>query len=277
MVIIGLGNAGCSIASLFKKHKQYEIVLLDAGKGIKKCKTVEEYDQINYRPRRKAIKSASEGILFVCGSGKIAGATLRVLEGLKHVKMQVIYLCPDLEYSSREERLRHKVHFNVLQEYARSGMIEELIILDNKLLLDIAGHGTVYKYYEKVNHYVYSVMHTLNYCKNVNPEFSSVHAPKEVSRIATLGHGEVEKKEEKLLFLLDNITETSYIININEDDLANDIDLLPTIKVMVGKNKKLERETSFAIWSTTEDTNYYYTKHYTHYIQEIEKKEENNI
>ena len=48
MVIIGLGNAGCSIASLFKKHKQYEIVLLDAGKGIKKCKTVEEYDQINY-------------------------------------------------------------------------------------------------------------------------------------------------------------------------------------------------------------------------------------
>ena len=71
-----------------------------------------------------------------------------------------------------------------------------------------------------------------------------------------------------MFFLLDNITETSYIININEEDLSNDIDLLPTIKVMVGKNKKLERETSFAIWSTSEDTNYYYTKHYTHFIQE---------
>ena len=33
-----------------------------------------------YKPRKKAIKSASEGIL--CGSGKVAGATLRVLEGL---------------------------------------------------------------------------------------------------------------------------------------------------------------------------------------------------
>ena len=269
MLIIGLGEAGCNIASIFKQHNQYHVELLDEGKGLKKHTSVEDYDNIKYNPRKKTLKSATEGILFVCGSGKVAGAVLRVLEALKHVKMQVIYLCPDLEYSSREEKLRHKVHFNVLQEYARSGMIEELIILDNKLLLDIAGHGTVYKYYEKVNHYVYSVMHTLNYCKNVNPEFSSVHAPKEVSRIATLGHGEVEKKEEKLLFLLDNITETSYIISINEEELVNDISILPNVKAMAKESKKLGRETSFAIWSTEETESYYYTKHYTHFIQEI--------
>ena len=78
----------------------------------------------------------------------------------------------------------------------------------------------------------------------------------------------MEESEEKLFFLLDNITETSYIISINEEELANDVDLLPNIKAMAGENKKLDRETSFAIWSTTEDRNYYYTKHYTHFIQE---------
>ena len=135
-------------------------------------------------------------------------------------------------------------------------------------MLEIAGGGTVYKYYEKVNYLIYSAIHTLNYCKNVKPEFGSIHSPKEISRITTLGYGELEKNEEKFLFLLDNITETSYIININEDDLANDTNLLSSIKAMIGENKKLERETSFAIWSTSEDTNYYYTKYFTHFIQE---------
>ena len=122
MLIIGLGQAGCNIATLFKQHDQYHVELLDEGKGIKKQSSVEEYDTIKYNPRKKALKSASEGILFVCGSGKIAGATLRILEALKHVRMQVVYVYPDLEYSSKEEQLRHKVHFNVLQQYARSGI-----------------------------------------------------------------------------------------------------------------------------------------------------------
>ena len=269
MLIIGLGQAGCSIAELFKQHNQYHVELLDEGKGIKKCETVEEYDSINYNVRKKALKLASQGLLFVCGGGKVAGATLRVLEAFKHVKMTVAYIIPDIEYASREEKLRHKVHFGVLQEYARSGLVEELILLDNKIMLEMAGHGTIYDYYKKVNSFIYSAIHTLNYCKNVDPKFSSVHTPKEISRITTIGFGEIEKNEEKLFFLLDNITETSYIININEDDLANDTDLLPTIKTKIGRNKNLDRETSFAIWSTAEEQNYYYIKHFTHFIQEI--------
>jgi len=274
MLIIGLGQAGCNIATLFKQHSQYHVELLDEGKGIKKQQSVEEYDLINYRPRKKAIKSASEGILIVCGSGKISGATLRVLEGLSHVKMTVLYVCPDLEFSSKKEQLRHKVHFNVLQEYARSGKISEMMLVDNKSLVNSIGHGTIYDYYKKVNHYIYTAIHTFNYCNNVKSEFGSMHIPKEISRITTLGYGLLEKNEEKLFFSLDNITETSYIININEEELANDISVLPNVKAMAKESRKLDRETSFAIWSTEETESYYYTKHYTHFIQEIKKEEE---
>jgi len=268
MLIVGLGQAGCTIAELFKQHEQYHVEFLDEGRGLKKFTSVEDYDSINYKPRKKAVKSASEGILFVCGSGKVAGATLRVLEALRHVKITVVYLCPDLEYSSGDEQQRHKVHFNVLQEYARSGMVEELILLDNKILIDMMGHGTIYNYYSKVNHYIYTTIHTLNYCNNVKPEFSSVHKPKDISRIATLGYGLLEKNEEKMLFPLDNITETSYIISINEEELVNDISILPNVKAMAKQSKDLGRETSFAIWATEETESYYYTKHYTHFIQE---------
>ena len=269
MIIVGLGSAGCNIAKLFKQHSQYHVELLDEGKGIKKQKSVEDYDSVAYKPRKKALKSAAEGILIVCGAGKIAGATLRVLEGLQHVKMTVVYVVPDLDFASKDEKLRNKVHFNILQEYSRSGKISEMLIVDNKLILKASGAGTVLKYYEKANHMIYSSIHTLNYCAHVDSEFGSLQDPKEISRLATIGFGKIEEKEENLFFLLDNITETRYIININEDDLANDIDILPNIKAMISENKKLDRETSFAIWSTSEDVNYYYTKHYTHFIQEI--------
>jgi len=268
MLIVGLGQAGCKIAELFKNHEQYQVELLDEGKGIQKKETVEDYDLINYKPRKKTIKQAHEGILFVCGSGKIAGATLRVLEGLKHVRMQVVYIVPDLEFLSKVEQKRNRVHFNVLQQYARSGMISELILLDNKILVDLVGHGTVYNYFDKVNHYIYSTIHTINYCNNVKPEFGSLHKQKKISRISTIGYGLLENNEEKLLFLLDNITETSYIVNINEEELVNDVTILPNVRAMTKENKNLGRETSFAIWSTEEEDSYYYCKHYTHFIQD---------
>jgi len=268
MLIIGLGQAGCNIADLFKQHKQYEVVLLDEGKGIKKQKTVEDYDSTEYKPRRKAIKSATEGVLFVCGSGKVAGASLRILEALRHVKMTVVYIYPDLEFASNIEQKRNKVHFGVLQEFTRSGLINEILLLDNKTLSEVTPPGTVYDFYKNINYLVYSTIHTLNYCNNVNPEFSSIHTPKEISRISTIGYAKFEEDEEKLYFPLDNITETRYIISINKEELANDVSIIPNIKGMVRDNKKLERDTSFAIWSTTEDTNYYYAKHYTHFVQE---------
>ena len=268
MLIVGVGKAGCKIAELFKKQDQYHVELLDEGKGIKKASSVEEYDSINYKPRKKAIKSASEGILFVCGSGKVAGATLRILEGLRHVKMKVVYLYPDLEFSSTKEKKRNRVHFNVLQQYARSGLIDELVLLDNKILLEHVGHGTVLNYFDKVNQFVYTMISTLNYCDNVDPDFDARQDLKEISNISTIGWGPFEENEEKLFFLLDNITETSYIININEEELVNDVSILPNVKSMVKQNKDLNRETSFAIWSTEESESYFYTKHYTHFIQE---------
>lgn len=268
MLIVGLGSAGCNIAELFKKQKQYHVELLDEGKGIKKCSSVEEYDEIKYSPRKKAIKSASEGILFVCGSGKVAGATLRVLEGLRHVKMTVYYIKPDLEFSTSKERKRDRVHFYVLQEYTRSGLIDELVLLDNKILLEHVGHGTVLNYFSNVNNFIYTTVHTLNYCENVDPDFDARHDLKEVSRISTIGWGLFEENKEKLFFLLDNITETSYIININEEELVNDVSVLPNAKAIIKENKQLNRESSFAIWSTEEPESYYYTRHYTHFIQE---------
>ena len=44
--------------------------------------------------------------------------------------------------------------------------------------------------------------------------------------------------------------------------------LIKNVKAMAKESKDLGRETSFAIWSTEESESYFYTKHYTHFIQE---------
>ena len=58
MLIVGLGSAGCKIAKLFKQQEHYHVELLDEGMGIKKQDCVEDYDNINYKPRKKLIKTA---------------------------------------------------------------------------------------------------------------------------------------------------------------------------------------------------------------------------
>ena len=267
MLMVGLGEAGKNIVELFKPHtKLYKIIVLDEGEGLEKRDTVEEYDEHPIKFNQKVLKSHDEAFLFVCGSGKVAGASLRVLEALKAHKTTVVYIIPDLEFATDVERRRHKVHFGVLQEYARSGMINEMIILDNKKMFELAGAGTALKYYEKVNYFIYSTIQNLMYCRHTKPDFGKVHEKKEISRISTIGMAKF-KEEEKLLFSLDNITETCYIINIEEEDIDNDNSIIPSCQDIVRENKKHNRDTSFAIWKSSED-NHLYSIHYTHFIQE---------
>jgi len=267
MILVGLGQAGKNIVKLFKPHTNlYKIVILDADEGLIKKDKVEDYDEQEVKLKQRGLSKHDDAMLFLCGSGKVAGASLRVLEALKTFKTTVCYIVPDLEFSSREEKIRHRVHFGILQEYARSGMINEMIILDNNLLLETAGVGSVINYYQKVNYFIYSTFQNLLYCTHTKADFGQVHKTKDVSRISTISLGSWSADDEKMLFKLDNVTETCYYINIEEDDLNGDEGVIPRCQQILRNNNSLSRETTFAIWKSSED-NHLYAKHYTHFIQ----------
>jgi len=265
--MVGLGKAGKNIVKLFKPHtKNYKIIIFDENDGLELKNSVEEYDEQEIKLKQKGLSKHDEAMLFVCGSGKVAGASLRVLQALKSFKTTIVYIVPDLEFSSNREQKRHRAHFGILQEYTRSGMVNDMMILDNKKMFEIAGTGTTLKYFEKVNFLIYSTMQNIMYCRHINPDFGRLHERKDVSSISTIGLGKFPE-EEKLLFSLDNITETCYIINIEEEDLDNDESIIPNCQNIVRKNKELIRNTSFAIWKSSEE-NHFFSVHYTHFIQE---------
>ena len=264
MVVIGLGTAGRLIASEFKKWAQYRVIT----PKIPKYKTVEEYEKKtpNFKKSFKGVKD--EVWFIVCGASKEAACSLRIMEQIKHCKIKVLYIYPEMDFLATEKKKCHRVVFNVLQEYARSGLLDSMYIISNETVEQMSGGGTISNHYNKINETIASMVHYYNIYRNTTPVMGSVQVPREISRIRTLGLFDMENSEEKFLFPLDNLTGTCYIYNITRNDLENDNKLLGNIKEKTKINVVNNINCSFAIYETEYDQNFCHVVAYTHFIQE---------
>jgi hypothetical protein len=268
VVIIGIGQAGCNIASCFSKgHKK---VLLNAKKFPSTCKTVESYEAKCPTFKKELSFKEKDCWVITNGAGKVSGATLRILEKIKDKKVNLVYICPDPLLSTPIQLKRHKVAFNVLQQYTRSGLIDSIYLVSNKSMIDILGEGPISSVYDNVNETIANIIETVQYFKNQEPVLGSVAEPKDISRIKTFGIGFIEKNEEKMIFPLDNTTEIGYIYSVSQEKLDQQNDLLSTIKEKIAKNNDNHILSSFSIFSSIHDQSFFYSINSTHYIQEGE-------
>ena len=133
MRVVGLGKAGCNIARVFSKFPQYETYGIDitdeADITIRPKNSHEEYDAKFPSLKRKLKFSDEDVLVVVAGAGKISGGVLRLLEQLKNNRLSVLYIQGDLSIMSEVQKKQEKIVSNVLQEYARSGMLEKIILI----------------------------------------------------------------------------------------------------------------------------------------------------
>ena len=138
MIVVGLGKAGCNIARVFKKFPQYETygidVTTEADITIRKRATHEEYEKHFPSLKKKLKFSKKEVTVIIGGSGAISGASLRLLEQLQDNNLSVIYIQPDLDLLSEVQTMQERIVKNVLQEYARSGLLEVIYLINNGLV-----------------------------------------------------------------------------------------------------------------------------------------------
>ena len=243
--IIGLGAAGCGIAKSFSKYPEYTVRTIDCVEPsggehfrIKKCDSHEEYekavpDMSNFFSH---VKSMDDVLFIIGGSGEISGASLAILQQINHAKLHVLYIKPDITLLSEMGRLREKLVYNVLQEYARSGNFERIVLIDNPKLDETIGGAPVIGYYDELNKMIASTIHMINVFDHTEPEIGTISAPLEVSRIITIGMMNIESGEEKLFFSLTNAREKSYYYAINHEELKSDKELYKGITVQM-KNK----------------------------------------
>jgi len=259
--IIGLGSAGCNIADQFAKYPQYEIYKLDTDVHGRNCyflpslSTPEEYEA--YIGDLSSIFNRIQGeVLFVVGgSGNVSGGALRLLEQLKHCKMSVLYIEPDIDMLSGDRKLQERVTYYVFQEYARSGLFDRLYLASNPQIEGILGDVPIMGYNDKLNQMIVSTFHMINVYNNNEPVVSNFSDFKEQTRISTIGVSNLEN-EKKLFFSLDGIREMRYYYAINRDKLETDGTLMR--KITENVKNEADIDVSYGVYATDYTDDYVY-------------------
>ena len=275
--VIGLGSAGCNIADCFGQYPQYKVIKIDNGIYGKGCYFLPKYDtpeeyEAHIGDMSSFLGSVSEEVLFVLGgSGNVSGAVLRILQQLRHCKINVLYIEPDIDTLSGKRKLQERVTYYVLQEYARSGLFERLYLVSNPQLESILGEVPIIGYNDRLNHLLVSTFHMINVYNNNEPVVKNFADFKEYTRISTIGISSLEN-DKKVFFPLDNGNEIRYYYAINQKKLETDGTLMRKITENV-KNEK-DVDVSYGVYATDYEEDYVYCVVNTSMIQyrENEKK-----
>jgi hypothetical protein len=272
--IIGLGKCGCSLAQKFSKYSEYKIYLIDTeprDQGsfflLPKQDHPEKYEKM---PPDLSFffKDIRTPVLFIMNaSGYISGASLAILEQLRHVPIKILCIRSNKDLLSGVQRTQQKIVLSVLQEYARSGIFEQIYIIDNESVENIIGNFTVYNYHDKINEIITSTIHMINVFKNTNHTIGNIKNIPVGNRIASFSILDLTKEKEVLLFPLQDVAAKRYFFAINENKLKEDKELFKEIMSFVKKDST--KNVSFGVYSTLYDSDYVYVEHYSSVIQNL--------
>lgn len=272
--VIGLGSCGCNMASKFAQYPQYRTFYINTEMNHKgehtfrfpEFNSPEEYEQKCPQMSDFFYNVDDEVIFIVGGSGYISACSLRVLSYVKDKKITIVYVKPEVDFLSDTNRLMENSTFHIFQEYARSGVFERVLILENATLEKIIPDLTIGNFFQKINEFAVYAMHMVNVFDNTSPVMSNFSDLKETSRISSIGMVDLENGEEKMFFSIDNVTEKRYYFGVNSENLNKDAELLNKIKKHIKANKD-NVVTSFAIYPTSYSHDLAYVVSYSSQIQ----------
>lgn len=278
MIVVGLGKAGCNIAKAFSKFPQYEAFTIDtnddASNTIKECSSHEEYDA--KFPDLELNIQNEEVLAIIAGAGKISGGSLRLLEQLQNNKVTVLYIEGDLTIMSEIQKKQERIVSSVLQEYARSGVLERIIMVNNAHIERSIGDMSIIGYYDTLNQAIVNIIHMTNVFKHSEPVIGNFITPSELSRICTIGAVSLEGEDytqytEKWFYPLTNTKDVVYYYGIGEDDLKNDGTLFRKINNFVKSRLDTGTNVSYGVFRTSYEQKYCYCVRYSSMVQYIDK------
>tara|TARA_R100001082_G_scaffold60343_1_gene33549 strand:+ start:382 stop:1230 length:849 start_codon:yes stop_codon:yes gene_type:complete len=275
--VIGLGSAGCNIADCFAQYPQYSVYKIDNdiyGKGcyfLPKFDSPEQYEAHIGNLSNFFSGVCGEVLFIVGGSGNVSGAALRILQQLRHCKINVLYIEPDYNILSGTRKLQERTTYYVFQEYARSGLFERIYLVSNPQLENVLGDIPIIGYNDRLNQLIVSSFHMINVYNNNNPVIENTAEPREHTRISTIGISNLEN-ERSMFFPLDNIKEIKYYYAINRERLETDGTLMRKITENVKREEDVD--VSYGVYATDYEEDYVYCIANTSIIQyrENEKK-----
>ena len=192
--VIGLGKLGCSIAEELTNYPEYRIYKIDSGIEERGSLAIGSYDdmsayeeKVDYDEVALYLRSVNPGdqvLLVIEGGDPISGAVLKILETIKESKLNVLYVCPDRQMISEIQKRDDKIAFNVLQEYSRSGIFENIFLVKKTKVEDLAGHVPVNEYEKTISYFISYVVAMINFFNHTPPVLANPIKPPGIARIA---------------------------------------------------------------------------------------------
>jgi hypothetical protein len=247
--IIGIGRVGCNIASWFKKHPtRYRTFFVDTQKhGAKSfllptCSTHEEYESC-WSPTLSFGNIKGLTYIFIAGSNRASGASLKILERLQACDVNVVYLQTESELRAPAAGLI----YGVLQEYARSGKFSRIILCANKTIESAFDGMPVIGYYDQINDFIATAIDNLNFFLFNKPVLENTQEPLKGARLSTLSFVDLKQNLEVGLFPLDDVCEKRYYLGVSEEVLKSDKGFHRRMQERINQANKGER-TSYSIY-----------------------------
>ena len=282
--VIGLGKLGCAIAEELTAYPEYRIYKIDSDTEERGSLSIGVFGDMQAFEQNldvdevavylRSIKSTDEVLLVVQGGEPISGTVLKILETIKDSKLNVLYVCPDRQMISEVQKRDDKICFNILQEYARSGRFENILLVDQIKIEEMAGHVPVNEYEKTISYFISYVVAMVNFFKHTKPILANPIKPSPESRVITYGVSSLEEdnKDINLLFPLENTKDIHFFYGVPKEELEQDTTLVKRIKEHVKSYKSEDVSTSFSVYETTLDSMLVLCTAYSSAIQDFASK-----
>lgn len=266
--IIGLGDTGNAIAEKFGVvSEKYRIYTIDKAL-FSGCSAPEDFEK--YPPSMKNFIFDTEGKTLVVfeGGDKLNSAILVMLEQIKHLPIQLLYIQPDRGFLSHEQKLLDRLAFGALQEMTRSGVFERMWLISKNAIEEHAGGLSLSNYDEQIHSTIVSTLHAINYFSNQKTIRGKLSKLPEGARISTFGFV-AGKSEDRLFFPLDFVSDLQYIYIHSQETLASDKALLSKIrKSLAEKANQGEYEVRVSFEIHQDEHDFTYALAHTSLVQE---------
>jgi hypothetical protein len=271
--IICLGAKACDVGEAFENNPQYQVKLIDKDIegdncfSIVKQKTPEEYEK-NTPNMSVFLSDISEEILFILsGESEVANCSLKILQQIKDKKINIVYLFPQLEFLTNKQVLQERMIRNVLQEYTRSGLFQNIILLDCSLIENIMGETSIKDFDSQFSVTTMTLLNTFMDAKSIEPEIDKSHTPKEISKILTFAYYDHVNNNEKSVYNMGLIDDKIYHFYFTEETLNGNSKMLREIKEKL-KNKAVDNtKVSYTIRGTSGESDFCFVTYYSKAIQ----------
>ena len=279
--VIGLGKLGCAVVEHLTAYPEYRIYKIDSEIDERGSLSIGEYsgmddyehmlDQDSVAVYLRSIKKKDEILLVLEGGDPVSGATLKILETIKDSKLNVLYIVPDRVMCSEIQRRDDKIAFNILQEYARSGVFEKIFLVHRQAVDNLVGDVPIQEYENSVSYFISYVVAMINFFDHTEPILANKIEPHNIARLATFGVSSLDEDESdiKLLYPIEETRDIHFFYGIPEADLDEDPSLTNKIKKHVKSYKEEDVSTSFSVYSTNFENHMVLCTAYSSKIQPV--------